>query len=103
MVLIDTNVLVYLIISGEQTGAAQALWRRDSDWRSEAFVLVEFSNVLAHYISVRRLALRQAEQLLARATELMANRLARVPHAHALAVAARFGITAYDARFLALA
>ena len=43
MVLVDTNVLVYLLIEGDRTEAAQALFARDADWRSESFVLVAFS------------------------------------------------------------
>jgi hypothetical protein len=35
MVLIDTNILAYLLIHGEQTDAAQRLRRGDPDWRSE--------------------------------------------------------------------
>ncbi len=103
MVLIDTNVLAYLLIAGEHTAAAQELWRRDSDWRSEAFVLIEFSNVLAHYVSLRRLRPGQAQKLLWEASHLLANRLARISHAEGLSVATRFRISAYDARFLALA
>ncbi len=47
MVVVDTNILAYLLIVGDRTGDAQALYRRDSDWKSEAFVLVEFSNILS--------------------------------------------------------
>jgi predicted nucleic acid-binding protein len=42
VVLVDTNILAYLMIQGERTAAAQQLFERDSDWCSEAFVMVEF-------------------------------------------------------------
>jgi hypothetical protein len=34
-VLIDTNILPYFLIHGEQTEAAQRLRRSDPDWRSK--------------------------------------------------------------------
>jgi len=46
---VDTNVLVYLLLEGDRTADAQALYEKDADWRSEGFLLVEFSNVLATY------------------------------------------------------
>lgn len=103
MLLIDTNVLAYLLIEGEHTAAAQELRRREPDWRSEALILVEFSNVLASSMAIRGLRLQVAQKLLGHAANLLENRLARVPHAEALAVASQFGTTAYDARFLTLA
>ena len=46
MKLVDTNVMAYLLIAGDRTDQAQALWRVDPDWRSEAFCRIEFSNLL---------------------------------------------------------
>jgi predicted nucleic acid-binding protein len=103
VVLIDTNVLVYLLIESDFTGASQELRKRDPDWRSESFILIEFSNVLAREIALREMTLETAQSLLVKATELLGDGLARITHSSALDTAARFGITAYDARFLALA
>src|SRR2546422_5271298 len=103
MVLVDTNVLAYLLIQGDRTAAAQELRQRDPDWRSEALILVEFSNVLASSMAIRDLRLDTAQRLLSNAVNLLENKLARVAHADALAVASKFGTTAYDARFLTLA
>jgi hypothetical protein len=35
MVLIDANILAYLLIHGEQTEAAQRVRRSDPNWRSK--------------------------------------------------------------------
>ena len=51
MLLVDTNVVAYLLIDGDHTEAAQDLRSRDPDWRSEAFMLIEFTNVLASSIA----------------------------------------------------
>ena len=44
MVVVDTNIVAYLLIDGDRSREARSLLARDPDWRSEAFVLVEFSN-----------------------------------------------------------
>ena len=49
MVVVDTNVLAYLLIEGDRTKAAQDLYANDPDWQSEAFVLVELTNILTTY------------------------------------------------------
>src|SRR5437667_9421974 len=103
MLLVDTNVVVYLLIAGDYTAAAQELRARDSDWRSEAFLLVEFTNVLASSIARRRMTLSMAKDVLTKAAALFDGKLGRIPHASVLAIAARHRVSANDARFLALA
>jgi predicted nucleic acid-binding protein len=103
MFVVDTNVAVYLLIHGDHTAVAQKLHGRDPDWRSEAFLLVEFTNVLASSIAMRRMSLGLAQEFLAKAIGLFDGKLARVDHALVLSIATRHRVSAYDARFLALA
>jgi predicted nucleic acid-binding protein len=103
MLLVDTNVVAYLLIHGPSTAAAQKLRRRDPDWRSEAFLLVEFTNVLASCIATGRMSLSLAHELLARVNTLFDGKLARVAHGSVLSISAEYRVSAYDARFLALA
>ncbi len=70
MLLIDTNIVAYLLIDGDHSGAAQALRRSDPDWRSEAFLLVEFTNVLAACMATKRMTLPMAQRFLAKAATL---------------------------------
>jgi predicted nucleic acid-binding protein len=102
VVLVDTNVLAYLMLEGDRTSAAQELFERDADWRSEAFIMVEFSNVLTTYVRTKVLSRDQGLKLLAGAEKLVPV-LTSVQNARALEVATQFGISAYDARFVALA
>ena len=102
MVVVDTNVLAYLLIEGERTADAQALYARDPDWRSEGFVLVEFSNLLATYRRGGSLDSGLAADLLASAERILSGSV-NLPHARALEIAAEFGVSAYDARFLGAA
>lgn len=103
MLLVDTNVVAYLLIQGDHTAPAQELRRRDPDWRSEAFLLVEFTNVLASSIATKRMTVPVAQDSLTKAVSLLDGKLARIAHASVLSIAARHHVSAYDARFLALA
>jgi predicted nucleic acid-binding protein len=90
------------MLEGDRTAAAQELYERDPDWRSEAFIMVEFSNVLSTYVRSKALNRDQALKILAGAEGLMPT-LGSVRHARALEAATQFSISAYDARFIALA
>lgn len=102
MTLVDTNVLAYLLIEGDRTAAAQALYARDSDWHSEGFIMVELSNILATYVRAQAMTHKQGLALLASAHGLMPA-LTNLAHAQALETATEFAISAYDARFITLA
>jgi predicted nucleic acid-binding protein len=103
VLIVDTNVVAYLLIEGDHTADARSLHRRDDDWRSEAFIMVEFTNVLIASIAARRMDLVLAQQFLADARSLLHNKLASIPHDSVLSLAVQYRVTAYDARFLALA
>jgi predicted nucleic acid-binding protein len=102
MVVVDTNILAYLLIEGDRTRDAQALYAKDADWKSEASVLVEFGNILATYLRTGALGRGQAHALLVEA-EKRVRVLVNLPHVRALRVAEQFAVSAYDARFLGAA
>lgn len=103
MVVVDTNILAYLLIQDERTERARALLERDPDWHSESLAIVELLNVLATNMRVRHLSLRHAMIILEQAQAVVAEGLHSASHADTLALAARFKITAYDARFVSIA
>ncbi|MCC6210346.1 MAG: type II toxin-antitoxin system VapC family toxin [Burkholderiales bacterium] len=102
MVVVDTNVVAYLLIEGERTADAQTLYLQDPDWRSEGFLLVEFSNLLATYVRNGRLDASAAADLLANAESSLTG-IVNLPHSRALTLALELGVSAYDARFVAVA
>lgn len=103
MVIVDTNILAYLLLAGDRTPNAQALLKADEDWHTDSFALVEFSNLLATSVRVQGLAPSTARDLLAAAEVLVRRGLHTVQHDTALALANRYSVSAYDARFLAVA
>jgi len=102
MLVVDTNILAYLLIAGDRTKEAQSLYERDANWQSEAFLLIEFTNILATYQRTGNLGSNQSESLFNDAGARMHN-LITIPHITALQTAQRFMVSAYDARFLATA
>jgi predicted nucleic acid-binding protein len=102
MIVIDTNVLAYLLIEGDRTAETQALRLADPDWRSDPFLLVEFSNLLATQVKAQALSAAQAEALLETAAQQIAEWI-EAPHEEVLALAIDRQISAYDARFIACA
>jgi predicted nucleic acid-binding protein len=103
MQVVDTNIVAYLLLQGDRTAAARALFARDPDWHSDSFVLVEFSNVLATTVRARSLSVAQAREALSQAEQLLEARLLPAAHDASLATAGEFGISVYDARFLVVA
>jgi predicted nucleic acid-binding protein len=100
---VDTNIIAYLLLQGDRTTAARALLAQDSDWRSDSFVLVEFSNVLATMVRNRLLAPARAHDALGNAEQIIEPGLHPTAHRASLTTAEEFGVSVYDARFLVVA
>ena len=103
MVLVDTNVIAPLYVRSARTEAVEELFARDAVWRTEPLALIELSNVLITYERSRYITAATARNCLNRAAAFLQPQLFRVSHQAALDAALRYGTTAYDARFLALA
>lgn len=103
MVLIDTNVAVSLWIENDWTHAARRLFDKDSGWSTEAYALIEFSNVMATYVRANLSSYAAAQQRLEEAVQLLSPGLVEIEHRAALRAANDYGVSAYDARFLVAA
>ncbi|MCC5805072.1 MAG: type II toxin-antitoxin system VapC family toxin [Opitutales bacterium] len=102
MIVVDSNILLYLLIEGDRTGAVVRLQEREPVWVAPRLWLDEFLNVLCTYERLGRTT--AAENL--RRVELAGEVVARsyfVPPARTLALARRTGCSGYDSQFLALA
>ncbi len=103
MVAVDSNILAYLLLNGARTAQARLLLERDPDWHTDAFAHVELTNIFATTVRVRQLDSSAAIVALAEAQALMEPGLHHVAHPEALTLAIRFGLSAYDARYLGVA
>jgi predicted nucleic acid-binding protein len=103
VIAVDCNVLAHLLFDGEQTPRARAMLEHDADWHSEALILVELTNVLATAMRARGLTTQNASIVLTQAQTVVEPGLHGANHHEALAVAAQFRVSAYDARYLVVA
>ncbi len=104
MVLVDTNVIAPLYVRSARTEAVEELFARDAVvWRTEPLALIELSNVLFTYERSRYITAATARDCLNRAAAFLQPHFFRVSHQAALEAALDYRVTAYDARFLALA
>jgi predicted nucleic acid-binding protein len=103
MIIVDTNILVYSLIEGDYTPLAHKLRERDVDWRTPDLCLHEILNVLATYQRRDILTLAQCKKLLEHAERFMKVAQCEVKMDAALAVAAKYSVSGYDAQYVALA
>ena len=103
MLLVDTNIVGNLLLHGPQGPAARALYAQDPDWMSEPLLFVELTNVLATGLRQKRLSPKQAQSALEQAHEMLDGYLHLTLDRQVLALAERYGISGYDARFVCAA
>ncbi|MCZ7672681.1 MAG: type II toxin-antitoxin system VapC family toxin [Chloroflexi bacterium] len=103
MIVVDTNIIAYLLIKGEQTQNAQQLLTYHPDWTAPALWRHEFLNILATFVNHGGVSTAQALVLWQKAQSLMVNRELEISLSDALILAITSKISAYDAQFVILA
>ena len=103
MIVVDTNVISYLLLPTPMTGAAEALYLRDAEWSAPVLWRSELRNVLALYLRKGLLALDAALALQNRAEGLFEGREFQIQSTAVLRLAQSSGCSAYDCEFVALA
>ena len=103
MIVVDTNVIHYCWVSGQNTELAQSVWRRDPDWHAPFLWQSELRNILAAYLRRGMMSRQQINGILRAAGHALAQRSHHVGDAAVLDVIESSPLTAYDAEFVALA
>ena len=103
MIVVDTNVVAYLLIPGQHTASARSTLTRDASWAAPLLWRSEFRNVLAVYLRQRHLPLAKALELQDAAESLVAGREYAVESRDVLTLARESGRSAYDCEFVAVA
>jgi len=103
VIVADTNLVSYLLITGEHTEAARAVWAQDPRWALPSLWRSEYLSVLA--TSVRAKILERDQACAAwRAGVRLLGRSEREPDGEAVLDAAlKYGVSAYDAQFVVVA
>jgi predicted nucleic acid-binding protein len=103
VIVVDTNVVAYLWLPGEFTGAVERLLARDAEWAVPLLWRSEFRSVLTGVIRKRSVSMSRALSIAAAAEAQFRGREYSVETAHVLSLAQRSGCSAYDCEFVALA
>lgn len=103
MIVVDTNVVAYLLIQGGKTARAERLFKRDPEWAAPALWRSEMRNVLSLYVRRGLMALPRALDVMQDGIELVGTREWDVPSEDVLRLAASSRRSAYDCEFVALA
>lgn len=103
MIVADANLVLYLLIPGERTMTAEAVYQRDPAWAAPPLCLSEVRNVLLRYVRSGSIPLAAALAMVERADQLLAPYRLEVDSASILRVAHAGGLSAYDAEYVALA
>lgn len=103
MIVVDTNVIHYCWVRGQNTELAQAVRRRDPEWHAPFLWRSELRNILAAYLRRGLLSRPQIDSILGAAGHALADRSHLVSDSSVLHVVQSSALTAYDAEFVALA
>ena len=103
MIVVDSNVVAYLFLSGDHTPQARRVFQKDPTWVAPLLWRSEFRSVLGSYLRQGALALADACQLMRTAEQLFHGAEYQVDSARILDLLKRSRCSAYDCEFVALA
>ena len=103
MIVVDTNLIGYLLLTSDRSEIAELALRKDAEWAAPQLWRSELRNVLAQYVQRSLLGLEDAQRIMNAATDLMSGREYQVASDPVLKLAAESGCSAYDCEFVALA
>ena len=103
MIVVDTNIISYLFIEGDNTSKAEEAFKKDPEWAAPILWRSEFRNVLAFYIRNQNLELAKAIKIMNEAAHLMNENEYDVTSLDVLKLAEKSGCSAYDCEYIALA
>jgi predicted nucleic acid-binding protein len=103
VIVVDTNLIAYLLIDGAQTELAERVLQKDEVWVSPLLWRSELCNTLVKCVGSGLFGLNAAFRIMNEAESLMAGNEYAVVSGDVLSLAASSACSAYDAEFVVLA
>jgi predicted nucleic acid-binding protein len=103
MIVVDSNILAYLLIDGVFCKRAEALLASDSNWIAPLLWKSEFRNILAGYIRRKDFSFDKAYQIIREAEFILSSKEFEVDSLLVLELIRDGDCSAYDCEFVGLA
>jgi predicted nucleic acid-binding protein len=103
VIVVDVNLVAYLLIEGVHTEASQSVLARDPEWAAPLLWRSEWRNVLAGYLRRGQLDLPEVMERLALAEALLRGREFAVEGERVMELVQRSALSAYDCEYVAVA
>ena len=103
MIVVDTNVIAYLLIPGNASAAAEQVIRKDPAWAAPPLWRSEMRNLLALYLRRNVMTLDEVRNEMERAERVVGGRRYEIHSSRVLELSGVSGCTAYDCEFVYLA
>lgn len=103
MIVVDTNIIAYLYITGKYSEQAATLLEKDSDWHSPRLWRSELRNVLSLYLRKELLTFDDTLFIMQQAESLLLNNEYEASSSSIMRLVQTSNCSAYDCEFVALA
>jgi len=103
MIVVDTNVMVYLLTGVGPGKAAARLLAREPEWAAPPILLSELRNVTVGLVRREQIGFQDAVEICEDAEAVLGDRVVTVASAPVVEAALSGGLSAYDAEFVVLA
>lgn len=103
MIVVDSNIIIYVHVQSERTPLALRVLQKDPFWVAPPLWGSEFRNVMAGYIRRRLLKVEEAKLVMRSALKTMEDREILPPSDLVLDLVAASDCSAYDCEYVALA
>ena len=103
MIVVDTNIISYLYISGDYSQQSEDLLSSDSNWVAPILWRSEFRSVLTQYLRKNLLNLDEILLIIQQAEKLLTDHEYEIPSTQIMQLVKNSQCSSYDCEFVALA
>ncbi len=103
MIVVDSNILAYWLLPGDQMELAERVWKKDANWIVPPLWKSEFRNILAKFLRHKQISLLEARMIMKEAESILKNKAYDIDSERVLQLVHESRCSAYDCEFVALA